>query len=233
MIGNLVPPCYVGIEKFHRAKFSSHLVDELYNRAPKKSEERLILIDNPEWNQLLMESKQLEKEERLEEAEKRLLSALHVSYSFSLNDPRLSSTLTLVACFYHRLGDYKNAEKYFLVHSRLMNHSFGKSAPEVAASLSRLGGTYYNLGAYDSAAACFRRSLSIHVNSWGRYSLPTVRSAQNLALCLQAVDNKKAALKYCSYALRISARLLGKGHHISNTLREQCLSLKLSKSISN
>lgn len=205
----------------HPSENGPYRVSQLYRRTSKTSHHKLILVDSPLWEIVIARAEEAEAEHNLDACEKYLQAALKIADKFSILDPRLVSSLEQLAQFYSKMGKHDLASDYFFALAKVIRTSHGRVSPESGHAFARLGFSYYNMGDLSAASICFRRSLSVHLNTAGRNTLTTVRASQNLALVLRAQGKDYAAFKFLCYARAIAVDLFDDEHPIVITIQTQ------------
>ena len=74
---------------------------------------------------------------QLAEAEQQFLAALKVATDFAPEDPRLATSFSNLATFYHTQGDYAHAESLYRRLLELLERVLGPTHPQVADVLDR------------------------------------------------------------------------------------------------
>jgi len=101
------------------------------------------------------------QQNRFQEAEDELKTALQEAEKFGEQDNRLPQTLTKLALLYDVQGQYDKAEPLLSRAVDLHKKTLEPNDPELAISLSNLGALYHATKQFDNAKPLFLEALKI------------------------------------------------------------------------
>ena len=113
---------------------------------------------------------------------------------------------------YFDLGDYAQAEKFFLEALGIKEKVLGKEHLDYATTLNNLGLLYSNMGDYTQAEKFYLEALSIKEKVLGKEHPNYATSLNNLGLLYIDLGNYTQAEKYILEAKNIREKALGKEH---------------------
>ena len=131
-----------------------------------------------------------------------VLGKEHFDYALSLNN---------LGELYNLMGDYPEAEKYFLEVKAISEKLFGNEHPDYATSLNSLGLLYFYMGDFSKAEVYYIELKSKYEKFLGKESEGYVNAITNLGAVYEAIGNYANAEKYL-----LDAKLLWE-----NVLRKQ------------
>ncbi|MGD9684239.1 MAG: tetratricopeptide repeat protein [Candidatus Obscuribacterales bacterium] len=107
------------------------------------------------------------------------------------------------------VGDYKNAEEFFIRGLKAASQAFGNESEPVAASVNNLGGLYMEQGLWEEAATRFKLALSIRRKVLSNDDPKLANTLYNLGICSYNLDNLEAAEDLIRESLDIRTRIEG------------------------
>lgn len=124
-------------------------------------------------------------------------------YAFYTND---------LGFFYHNIGDYLQAEKYYLEAEYLEKKYRGKNYIGYASSLSNLAALYQEMGLLEKAETYYLEAGRIDKRILGNEHPDYTINLNNLALLYQEMGLFEKAEKYYLEAEQIDKKILGNDH---------------------
>lgn len=107
------------------------------------------------------------------------------------------------------VGDYKNAEAFFIQGLKAASLAFGDESEPVAASVNNLGGLYMEQGLWEEAATRLKLALSIRRKVLSNDDPKLANTLFNLGICSYNLDNLDTAEDLIRESLDIRARIEG------------------------
>src|SRR5262249_6561282 len=124
--------------------------------------ETLAIVDVSKWKRLCDSALALQKEGRLEEAERKFRAVLEIAEKFGDQDQRLIYSLNGHGNAALRLEKYDAAESSLKRAVQLARQALGQTSPEFGYSSDALGIVCGEQKRYDEAEKYFRQALAAH-----------------------------------------------------------------------
>ena len=138
------------------------------------------------------------------------MEALNIRKSvLGINHPDYALSLNNLGSIYSDIGDYKQAEKYYLEALEIRRSSLGVNHPGYAVSLHNLGTYYSAIGNYKKAEMYYLEALEIRKASFGVNHPVYAISLSNLGTLYSEVGNSPKAEKYYLKALELYKSSIG------------------------
>ena len=135
-------------------------------------------------------------------------------YFLGENHPDYALSLNNLGGVYRDMGDYVQAEKYYLEAMSIRKSVLGESHPDYAMSLNNLGALYSNIGDYSKAKLYYLEVLNICKSVLGETHPNYATSLNNLGLLYSNMGDYSKTESYYLEALSIYKSVLGKSHPV-------------------
>jgi tetratricopeptide (TPR) repeat protein len=176
------------------------------------SSQKVVLVDNSEWNACHLEAEHAAGEQRWDTAEALWLRALELSNTFNTRDPRLPQTLDSLASLYYVRGQFDKAEAFSLQTLEITKKVYGNMHSKVASCLNNVAGIYFTQNLLKKAEPYCVQILDIY-NSLYPQDHPDIGMAHNnLAMLYHAQGKYSLSKVHYEQALPIRKRVLGNDH---------------------
>jgi len=131
---------------------------------------------------------------------------------YEKNTENYAYLLNLLGMNYFNMGNYTEAEKYYLETKIILEKVLGKNHSDYAISLNNLGLLYSNMGNYAEAEKYFLETKIILEKVLGEEHPNYAIFLNNLGLLYSNIGNYPKAEKYFLEVIAIQAKVLGKEH---------------------